>query len=33
MGLAGASIQFDTLHSGVAWKALAVAAIGEQPLA
>ena len=29
MGLAGASIHFDTLPSGVALKALAVTAIGE----
>ena len=29
MGLAGASIQFSTLPSGVALKALALAAIGE----
>lgn len=29
MGLAGASIHFDTLPSGVALKALAVAAIGK----
>ena len=29
MGLAGASIHFDTLPSGVALKALALAAIGK----
>ena len=32
MGLAGASIKFSTLHTGVALKALAVAAAGKLPL-